>query len=346
MSFQTCWRCLSRASDPGILARRPTSQHPILLPFPAAAFTTSAPQFALPPKKKSTPMKTEKNIRGVKKTFTRKKDKLQKTDRARRPAIGERKALRKRIVLSNTNALEVEGLQDLTPESLVDERLRGQVLGIPGPVVDQLRVVEGFKPSQGWPLFRRPAMLVRRETVDLGKEMEAIESEKKTVRRVLVGERGSGKTIMLLQAMTMAFMKGSVVINIPEGTLNLSCSKAFKQKLTTLPPHSTRSDPCPHRIRPPPLQPKPLHTKNLHRRPPLHTLPVQPHPPIPQPHPAPPFLYNHPNPPKNLSLPPRPPRRLRPGHRLADPPTNPLRLKTPRTTTTNDVSRRSIARHA
>lgn len=289
MSFQTCWRCLSRASDPGILARRPTSQRPILLPLLAAAFTTSAPQCALPPKKKPTPMKTEKNIRGVKKTFTRKKDKLQKTDRARRPAIGERKALRKRIVLSNTNALEVEGLRDLTPESLVDERLRGQVLGIPGPVVDQLRVVEAFKSSQGWPLFRRPAMLVRRETVDLGKEMETIESEKKAVRRVLVGERGSGKTIMLLQAMTMAFMKGWVVINIPEGTFNqpfisLLILRNPRRTLTAMPTHSTRSNPRPHRIRPPPLQPHPLYTKNLHHNHPLHPLPLQPHPPIPQPH--------------------------------------------------------------
>lgn len=175
-----------------------------------------------PVKKKSPVVDTRANKRGVKKTFTKKKkDTSEDTDRSRRPKIGERKALRKRIVVSNTNALEVEGMRDINAESILDGSLRGQVLGIPGPVVDQLRAVEAFKVSQGWPLFRRPAMLIRQETVDLGKEMQDIEAEgsRNTIRRVLVGERGSGKTLMLLQAMTMAFLKGWIVINIPEGTL-------------------------------------------------------------------------------------------------------------------------------
>ena len=137
--------------------------------------------------------------------------------------MGERKALRKRIVLSNTNALEVQGLNDITVESMTDDGLRGQVLGIPGPVVDQLRVVEAFKVAQGWPLFRRPAMLMRKDTLEMAKEMEDISAgtRDKAIRRVLVGERGSGKTVTLLQAMTMAFLKGWVVINIPEGTRQL-----------------------------------------------------------------------------------------------------------------------------
>lgn len=110
-------------------------------------------------------------------------------------------------------------MQDISAQSIVDERLRGQVLGIPGPVVDQLRVVEAFKVGQGWMLFRKPAMLVRKETLDYGKMIEEMsqESNKRSVRRVLVGERGSGKTLMLLQAMTLAFLKNWVVINIPEG---------------------------------------------------------------------------------------------------------------------------------
>lgn len=107
---------------------------------------------------------------------------------------------------------------------MVDESLRGQVLGIPGPVVDRLRVVEAFKVRQGWPLFRRPAMLMRKDTLDMATEIENISLgiRDKTIRRVFVGERGSGKTIMLLQAMTMAFLKDWVVINIPEGTLRLA----------------------------------------------------------------------------------------------------------------------------
>jgi len=147
-------------------------------------------------------------------------------DRSRRPAVGERKALRRRIVLSNTNALEVQGMQDISAELIVDESLRGQVLGMPGSVVDRLRAVEAFKVTQGWSLFRRPAMLMRRDTLDFGKEVEKISQKDptKTVRRVFVGERGSGKTSMLLQAMTMAMLKDWVIINIPDGISPISTS--------------------------------------------------------------------------------------------------------------------------
>ena len=66
-------------------------------------------------------------------------------------------------------------------------------------------------------------MLMRKDTLDMAKEIEGIsrETREKSIRRVFVGERGSGKTVMLLQAMTMAFLKGWVVINIPEGILSL-----------------------------------------------------------------------------------------------------------------------------
>jgi len=218
MSVQTCWRCRIRASDSFTFSRRPTPQPWLLIRSSTAPISTSAPLLALPPKKKSG-VSIDKNVRSRKRTFTRKKVRPPMIDRSRKPAIGERKALRKRVVLSNTNALEVYGMQDLTAESFVDESLRSQVLGIPGPVVDQLRAVEAFKVTQGWPLFRRPAMLIRQETLDLGKELEGIGPGRSndSIRRVLVGERGSGKTLMLLQAMTMAFLKGWVVINIPEG---------------------------------------------------------------------------------------------------------------------------------
>ncbi|KAK3167797.1 hypothetical protein OEA41_004243 [Lepraria neglecta] len=217
MSFQTCWRCLSKASDPALNPLRAPQQSWLLFPASTAPFTISASLLALPPKKKGRPAMTEKLVRGAKQTFTKKKKKPTDTNKGRKPAPGERKALRKRVVLSNTNALEVHGLQDVSAESITNDGLKGQVLGIPGPIVDRLRAVEAFKVPQGWALFRRPAMLMRKETLEFGKEMEGIaqNEEKKSIRRVYVGERGSGKTLMLLQAMTMAFLKDWVVINIP-----------------------------------------------------------------------------------------------------------------------------------
>ncbi|KAF9640568.1 Ribosomal protein S23/S29 mitochondrial [Lasiodiplodia theobromae] len=85
------------------------------------------------------------------------------------------------------------------------------------PVVDQLRAVDAFKPNQGWGLFRRPAMLARRETVELGRLVSAVEAEPgKKVTKIIHGDRASGKTTLLLQAMSMAFLKGWVVINFPD----------------------------------------------------------------------------------------------------------------------------------
>jgi len=221
MSFQLCGRCLTKTpTSPNTSTSLASIRRCFLNATPVAAFSsTSASLQSSLVKKKQPPHKPREVLRGTKQNFTKKGKKVDKIDRGRRPEIGERKALRKRIVLSNTNALEVSGLTDLSAESMIDERRRGQVLGIPGEVVDRLRALEAFKVTQGWPLFRRPAMLVRKETVDYGQKIEAMSEEgaKKTARRVLVGEQGGGKTLMLLQAMTMALLKGWVVINIPEG---------------------------------------------------------------------------------------------------------------------------------
>ena len=103
-------------------------------------------------------------------------------------------------------------------ENMCKQESKGMVLGIPGSNVDQLRAVEAFKPTQAWGMFRRPGMLVRNETVEYAKLLEELQSQGESLRRVLVGERGSGKSLMVLQAMTMAFLKGWTVINIPEGT--------------------------------------------------------------------------------------------------------------------------------
>lgn len=146
-----------------------------------------------------------------------------KTERARPPAVGERKALRKRIVLSNPNALEVEGMQDLSTETMVDSRLRGTVLGLPVPLLEQLRAVQAFKPKQGWSIFRRPGTFLRRDTLEMGRLFEKISGDGdapergKVVKKIITGLKGSGKTVHLLQAMAMGFLKKWVVVTIPEG---------------------------------------------------------------------------------------------------------------------------------
>ena len=218
ISSQPCWRCLLRASD---LSTSIWRLSPARISARAAgklAATATVPQ--------SSPERSGRT------DFVRKKQ-APKTDlRGKRPNPGERKAYRKRIVLSNTNALPVNGMEDFSVENMCEQKSRGVVLGIPGDTVDQLRAVDAFKPTQAWGMFRRPGMLVRNETVEYAKLLEELQSQGKSLRKVLVGERGSGKSLMALQAMTMAFLRGWTVMNIPEGTHfvcfpNFLCSVDF-----------------------------------------------------------------------------------------------------------------------
>ena len=175
-----------------------------------ASFTTTTPFFVNPQKKSGSMTGPPK--RGTR-TLQLKKKVREKPGKP--PAPGERKALKKRIVLSNTNALEVAGLTDINAGSITDESRIGRMVGLPGNVVDQLRAVEAFKTTQGWKLFRRPACLWRKETVELAKVFG--KGQKDARRLVVVGDSGCGKSVIMLQAMSMAFLKGWVVINLPDG---------------------------------------------------------------------------------------------------------------------------------
>lgn len=134
------------------------------------------------------------------------------------PIPGERKALRKRVVLSNTNALDV-GLKDLNSKMVMDGDLVGHMVGLDGKTVDCLRAAEAFKSSQGWGLFRRPGLLVRQESVLLGEKLVGVEKEKATLKLVLDGDRGTGKSLMTVYAMATAAVRGWITFHIPEGML-------------------------------------------------------------------------------------------------------------------------------
>lgn len=173
------------------------------------------------PKKKNGAAAPKKGV----KTLTIKRGKKPAGDTGKRPAQGERKALRKRIVLSNNNALEVSSLQDLTKANILNEQNEGKVMGLPAAeVVDALRAVNAFKPSQGWSLFRRPAVLMRKEAIQLVQLFKQVEdsasgAQKKTLRRILSGERMSGKSTLLLQGLSMGFLRDWFVISVPEGKI-------------------------------------------------------------------------------------------------------------------------------
>ena len=219
-----CLRCLKRSLVPA---------EPIL-PASAihrAAFSTTSPSLAAPKtggSKVKPAAKSGKTLRLSKNT---------RASTARPPAVGERKALRKRVVLSNTNALDIQGLPDLTTDSVSGGKLRelqGKVAGFGNDTVDALRALEAFKPTQGWSLFRRPASLVRRETVEVAELLQAIQdSNGQQVERIVVfGEKVSGKSVLLLQGMAMAYLKGWVVVHYPEAK-EMTIAHTSYQPVTT-----------------------------------------------------------------------------------------------------------------
>ena len=145
------------------------------------------------------------------------------------PAVGEIRTQRKRIVLSNTNAPEIRNMEDLSASNMAVEGNAGRVLGLPGPLLDQLREAKAFKTSQNWSLFRRPATLVRDETVTIAGDVQAINDSSAsdqtiTRRKIIVGDKQCGKSILLLQAMSTAFLNNWVVISIPEGKMAMKCN--------------------------------------------------------------------------------------------------------------------------
>jgi small subunit ribosomal protein S29 len=229
MAQQPCVRCLARSSGLPLslnLAIRTRNVPSVINGSHSAPFSTTTSLAQPAPKQKiggGLGGKAGPPKRGDKLTFKIKKKKIVE-QKGRPPAPGERKAQRKRIVLSNTNALEVPGMDNYTAETMIQPELLGKVVGVEGEMVDKLRAAEAFRVSQAWGLFRRPGMLIRDVTWKMAQELERMSNKenKDTIRRVIIGELGSGKSVHLLQAMTMAFLKEWVVITIPEGMLHSS----------------------------------------------------------------------------------------------------------------------------
>lgn len=139
-------------------------------------------------------------------------------------------------------------MKDLSKANVLSDANEGLVMGLPEPVVDALRNVDAFKTTQGWSFFRRPAVLMRREAIQLAQlfkkaEEAAAGGDKKTIRRIITGERMSGKTTLLLQGLSTAFLRQWFVINLPE----CECTNNFEMFLLIRARPGYRQ--CPHRLR-------------------------------------------------------------------------------------------------
>jgi small subunit ribosomal protein S29 len=68
---------------------------------------------------------------------------------------------------------------------------------------------------------------MRKEAMQLAALLTEVEAaqggpQQRSLRRILSGERMSGKSTLLLQGLTMAFLRGWFVINLPEGKHTVS----------------------------------------------------------------------------------------------------------------------------
>ena len=117
-------------------------------------------------------------------------------------------------------------------ESVTLDGFRGRVLGFNDETVDALRAAEAFKPRQGWSLFRRPASLIRKETAQLANDLATIANSKNVSRKMVFGEKGSGKSVLLLQAQAMALLKDWIVVHFPEGQDLVNAQTAYQPMST------------------------------------------------------------------------------------------------------------------
>lgn len=206
-------RSLLRCTTAGPIARGlqssifPTTVAATVAPFS----TTTAHQAVVGLKKKSGQIQTTKQ----KANFKKKKGQQQSSS-GRKPNTGERKAFRKRVQLSNNSAIEVKGTEPLTAAAMADAASAGRLFAIPDALVDQLRTLQAFKPTQSWGLFRKPHVLLRAELVELMAKLKVSAEGKEAARVIVRGSRLSGKSLALLQAMSYALLNNWVVINIPE----------------------------------------------------------------------------------------------------------------------------------
>jgi small subunit ribosomal protein S29 len=187
----------------------------------AAPFTTTTNLSAKPVKAKGPPP-SSKTLLSKQKTQSNKVRIKKKVFVAPKPAYeeGERKMLRHRIVLSNTNAVPVE-LPEMTEELVGNLETAGSVFALTDTILDKLRALEVFETTQHWPFFHRPSTLIRTETTLIGVLLDNVDKlskgEQLHLRYIIDGYYGSGRSILLLQAMTWALQKNWIVISIPNG---------------------------------------------------------------------------------------------------------------------------------
>ncbi|TGJ70836.1 37S ribosomal protein S23 mitochondrial [Orbilia oligospora] len=177
MASSACWRCTGRALLQSSTRSRSCSAtrltRPVILPSSSSSSSTTPVDtrsfHTTPAGQKGGNMRKPAvnkplNLKAKKKTVTS----------AKKPEPGYRRAIRKAIVLSNSNAPNLE-LPELTSEVLVDTESVGKVFAINMEDLEKMRALETFQKRQGWQFFYRPTTFIRNESVGIARAMESVE---------------------------------------------------------------------------------------------------------------------------------------------------------------------------
>ncbi|KAI5285411.1 37S ribosomal protein S23 mitochondrial [Ascosphaera aggregata] len=204
MSWLPCKGCFLRLQSSQRVLQSPTLAR-------VASFHSTSSRAALPQKKSASHDNGPKFRERRSVLITRKAV-------VRKPPmqVGELRAARERIVLGNANALAVPTVKDLGLRNIADDAMVGKILSFPMTLLDKLKNTKAFRTTQKWALFHRPATMIRRETFELARAMNDITETKTSAVRFVTGRKGTGKSVLLTQAMAMAFLKNWIVISIPE----------------------------------------------------------------------------------------------------------------------------------
>lgn len=138
----------------------------------------------------------------------------------------------KPTAMLNSAAPRVE-LKQLTPDSFTDEAI-GTVFETPTNLVTQLRALDMLQKRGGYQFFSQIASVMRKPSVELA-EMITKNGSSSCRRAVIDGPPGSGKSVALLQMVTLALSKQWVVIAIPraEELTDSSHSYAYDPERST-----------------------------------------------------------------------------------------------------------------
>ncbi|GAM89265.1 hypothetical protein ANO11243_073020 [Dothideomycetidae sp. 11243] len=211
MASPICLRCLARPSAgnaPSLAAHLRIA--PVSASFSTTSALTSSVGKKIPKKKPASLAKPKKGSF----VLARRGSRSSGSTASRKDPAAIR-AQRKRVVLSNPNALSVTDMQELSVKNALSSE-EGTILTLSNESIDALRSAEAFKHNQGWNLFRQPSTLVTNQAREVAALIEGINQDRNTHKEVVVGDKGAGKSVLALQAMAFALQAGWVVIHIPE----------------------------------------------------------------------------------------------------------------------------------